>query len=55
MAWSYFCAMDNMTLTGNTKEELAQKMQQHMKETHDQEISMDQAMEMVNKNAQQAA
>ena len=55
MAWVYQCQSDNTRLMGETKDQLADKMVQHMKTDHDMEITHEQAMMELNKSAQQAA
>jgi len=55
MAWTYYCESEQITLSAPTKEELAQKVMDHMKSNHDTEISMDQARENVEKDAKQSA
>ena len=55
MAWVYQCPNDNARLLGETKEQLADKMVQHMLDMHDTEITYDQAMQEVMKDAKQAA
>ena len=55
MAWVYVCEMDNMRLMADTKEHLAQKVMEHANQTHNMNMTMQQAMDSVNENAQQAA
>jgi len=55
MAWTYYCEDEQITLSALTKEELTQKVMEHMQESHDTTISMDQARENVEKNAKQSA
>lgn len=53
--WNYRCDTDNLTLTADSKEELAEKVMKHANEQHDMQMTREQAMESVNKNATQAA
>jgi len=55
MAWTYTCESDRAVLRADSKEALADKMRQHLKEQHAQEMSHEQAMEAVNRGAKQAA
>lgn len=55
MAWTFFCPSDRMTLTADTKEQLTDKVQQHLKSAHNQEVSRTEAMDMVDKGAKQSA
>ncbi len=55
MAWVYQCQSDSTRLMGETKERLADKMVQHMKTMHDTDITQEQALQELNKSAQQAA
>lgn len=55
MAWTYYCADEQITLSAPTKEELAQQVMDHMKEAHNTTMSMEQARESVEKDAKQSA
>ena len=55
MAWTYFCANDRMTLSAPNKEQLADKMIEHMQQKHNTSMSRDEAMKQVNQHAKQAA
>ena len=55
MAWSYMCEDDKVRLTANTKEELADKVMQHANKVHNMSVTRQQALDMVNKGARQAA
>ena len=55
MAWTYHCADENMNISASTKEELAAKLMEHMGMQHDKDITMQQAIDMVEQNAKQAA
>jgi hypothetical protein len=55
MAWVFHCAKENIDLVADTRERLAEKVMQHMKDRHDTQISLQQAMDMVSKDARQQA
>jgi len=55
MAWTYYCEDEQITLSAPTKEELAQKVMDHMRESHDTTMSMEQARDSVEKDAKQSA
>jgi hypothetical protein len=55
MALSYYCADDREMLTAPSKEMLADKMVEHMRMRHGQEISRDQAMQDVDAHAKESA
>ena len=55
MAWTYFCADDQQTLSAPSKEELVLKVQEHANEIHKMDMTMDQVRESVEKNAKQTA
>ncbi len=55
MAWTYYCADDKVTLSADTKEQLAEKMMQHMRSLHNKVMSREEAMQSVNQDARQSA
>ncbi|MHB0937633.1 MAG: DUF1059 domain-containing protein [Armatimonadota bacterium] len=55
MAWTYYCADDQSTLSAPSKEELVQKVKDHMQEIHKSDMTMDQVRANVEKNAKQTA
>ena len=55
MAWVYQCTEDNVRLIADSKEQLAQKLMEHAMQNHQMNMTLQQAMDMVNKGAQQAA
>ena len=55
MTWTYECAKNEPLITANTKEELAQKIMEHVNAEHGGTMTMDDARQAVNQNAQQAA
>ena len=55
MAWTYYCADDQSTLSAPSKEELVQKVQDHVREIHKSDMTTDQVRESVEKNAKQTA
>jgi len=55
MTWVIQCTDDNTRLMAENKDQLAEKLMDHMKEMHDMQMTRDQAMMEVNKMAKQAA
>ncbi|OPZ80275.1 MAG: hypothetical protein BWY76_03401 [bacterium ADurb.Bin429] len=55
MVWTYYCQMDDVTLAGDSKEELAQRVMEHVNEEHEIEMTYDEALDSVNRNARQEA
>ena len=55
MAWTYYCNMDQTTLSAPDKDQLAEKVMQHMQQLHGKQMSREEAKESVEKNATQTA
>ena len=55
MAWTYYCDMEGITLSAPTKEELAVRVLDHMREAHNTDMTEEQTRESVEKNAKQTA
>lgn len=55
MAWSFYCADEKLNITAESKEELARKVMEHVNEAHHSNITLQDAMQMVNKDAKQSA
>jgi hypothetical protein len=55
MVWTYYCKMDDITLAGSTKEELAERLMDHANEEHEMEMTFDQALMAVSQDAKQEA
>ncbi|HEY3379831.1 MAG TPA: hypothetical protein VGL77_20345 [Armatimonadota bacterium] len=55
MAWSYYCADEQMNIIADTKEELADKIIEHLEEMHDSTMTYDEAMDSINTNAKEIA
>lgn len=55
MAWSYYCADEQLTITAESKEELARKVMEHVNEEHNSNVTLQDAKQMVDKDARQSA
>jgi len=56
MAWTYYCADENLSLSAPTKEQLAVVVLEHVKDMHGKEdMTLDQVRQMVAENAKEQA
>ncbi|HEX2950382.1 MAG TPA: hypothetical protein VHV83_12600 [Armatimonadota bacterium] len=55
MAWKYYCADDDITLSADTQEDLALELMRHVEEDHGENMSYDEALQSVQANAKQKA
>lgn len=55
MVWSVYCPDEKMDITAETKEKLATEVVQHLSKLHNKQMTYDQALEMVEREAKQKA
>jgi predicted small metal-binding protein len=55
MVWTYYCADDDITLAGDSREELAERLMDHVNEEHEMEMTYDDALASVDREGKQEA
>jgi len=55
MPWQYYCEPDKRNIVAETKAELVEKVMEHANREHQMNMTHDQAVEAVDKDARQAA
>jgi predicted ArsR family transcriptional regulator len=55
MAWTYYCTEEDVTLRGDTHDDLVDELMRHLRDNHDEDVSRAEAEAMVARNGRQEA